>query len=111
MELIDGKAIARKINDEARAKVAQLKRLGVVPGLAVVLVGDNPASVVFVRNKGGTSQGLGLYSRKIELETNTSQTELLEGVEKMNSDTEIHGILSPSPLPPHLDRGAILSPL
>ena len=108
MELIDGKAISRKINDETRAKVAQLKRLGVVPGLAVVLVGDNPASVVYVRNKDRTSQELGLYSRKIELETNTSQTELLKVVEQLNSDPEIHGILVQSPLPPHLDEGAIV---
>src|SRR5258708_13244738 len=108
MELIDGKAIARKINDEARAKVAQLKRLGVVPGLAVVLVGDNPASVVYVRNKDRTSQELGLYSRKIELETNTSQAELLNIVAQPNPDPPIHAILSQSPLPPHLDQGAIV---
>src|SRR5258708_19919867 len=108
MELIDGKAIARKINDEARAKVAQLKRLGVVPGLAVVLVGDNPASVVYVRNKDRTSQELGLYSRKIELETTKSQVDLMNIVEQLNSDPEIHGILVQSPLQPHLDEGAIV---
>ncbi|HET9378389.1 MAG TPA: bifunctional methylenetetrahydrofolate dehydrogenase/methenyltetrahydrofolate cyclohydrolase FolD [Chthoniobacterales bacterium] len=108
MQLIDGKAIARKINDETRAKVAQLKRLGIVPGLAVVLVGDNPASVVYVRNKDRTSQELGIHSRKIELETNTSQTELLKVVEQLNSDQEIHGILVQSPLPSHLDERAIV---
>jgi methylenetetrahydrofolate dehydrogenase (NADP+) / methenyltetrahydrofolate cyclohydrolase len=108
MELIDGKAIAGKINDQTRVKVAQLKRLGVVPGLAVVLVGDNPASVVYVRNKDRTSQELGIYSRKIELDTNTSQAELLKVVERLNSDPEIHGILVQSPLPPHLDESAIV---
>jgi methylenetetrahydrofolate dehydrogenase (NADP+)/methenyltetrahydrofolate cyclohydrolase len=108
MELIDGKAIARKINDQSRAKVAQLKRLGIVPGLAVVLVGDDPASVVYVRNKDRTSQELGLYSRKIELGTNTTQAELLQVVEQLNSDSEIHGILVQSPLPPHLDESAIV---
>jgi methylenetetrahydrofolate dehydrogenase (NADP+) / methenyltetrahydrofolate cyclohydrolase len=108
MELIDGKAIARKINDQTRAKVAQLKRLGIVPGLAVVLVGNDPASVVYVRNKDRTSQELGLYSRKIELGTNTTQAELLQVVEQLNSDSEIHGILVQSPLPPHLDESAIV---
>jgi len=84
MQLIDGKAIARKINDQTRAKVTQLKRLGIVPGLAVVLVGDDPASVVYVRNKDRTSQELGFQSRKIELATNTTQAELLKVVEQLN---------------------------
>jgi methylenetetrahydrofolate dehydrogenase (NADP+) / methenyltetrahydrofolate cyclohydrolase len=108
MELIDGKAIARKINDETRAKVAELKRLGVVPGLAVVLVGDDPASVVYVRNKDRTSQELGLHSRKIELGSNTSQAELLKVVAQLNSDPEIHGILVQSPPPPQIDEAAIV---
>jgi methylenetetrahydrofolate dehydrogenase (NADP+) / methenyltetrahydrofolate cyclohydrolase len=108
MQLIDGKAIARKINDETRSKVAQLKRLGIVPGLAVVLVGDNPASVVYVRNKDRTSQELGIHSRKIELEATTSQADLLKVVEQLNSDQEIHGILVQSPLPSHLDESAIV---
>src|ERR1700730_17679466 len=108
MELIDGKAIARKINDQTRAKVAQLRRLGIVPGLAVVLVGDDPASVVYVRNKDRTSQELGLQSRKIELETNTTQAELLKVAECRTSKPEIHGILVQSPLRPHLDESAIV---
>ena len=108
MQLIDGKAIARKINDETRAKVAQLKRLGIAPGLAVVLVGDNPASVVYVRNKDRTSQELGIHSRKIELEKSTSQAELLKVIEQLNSDQEIHGVLVQSPLPSHLDERAIV---
>jgi methylenetetrahydrofolate dehydrogenase (NADP+)/methenyltetrahydrofolate cyclohydrolase len=111
MELIDGKAIARKINDETRAKVAELKRLGVVPGLAVVLVGDDPASATYVRNKDRTSQELGLYSRKIELDANTSQAELLNIVQELNSDQEIHGILVQSPPPPHIDEAAIVQAL
>src|ERR1700730_10151649 len=108
MELIDGKAIARKINDQTRAKVAQLKRLGIVPGLAAVLVGDDPASVVYVRNKDRTSQELGLYPQKTRWKTNTTQAELLKVVEQLNSDPEIHGILVQSPLPPHLDERAIV---
>lgn len=111
MELIDGKAIARKINEETRARVAELKRLGVVPGLAVVLVGDDPASVVYVRNKDRTSQELGLYSRKIELKADTSQAELLKVVEQLNSDQEIHGILVQSPPPPHIDEAVVVQAL
>jgi methylenetetrahydrofolate dehydrogenase (NADP+) / methenyltetrahydrofolate cyclohydrolase len=111
MQLIDGKAIARKINEETRAKVAKLKRLGVVPGLAVVLVGDDPASVVYVRNKDRTSQELGLNSRKIELKAETTQTELLKVVEQLNSDQEIHGILVQSPAPPQIDEAAIVQAL
>ena len=108
MQLIDGKAIARKINDETRGKVAQLKRLGILPGLAVVLVGDDPASVVYVRNKDRTSQELGIHSRKIELGSDTTQAELQKVVEQLNLDPEIHGILVQSPLPPHLDESAIV---
>jgi methylenetetrahydrofolate dehydrogenase (NADP+) / methenyltetrahydrofolate cyclohydrolase len=108
MQLIDGKAIARKINDETRTKVTQLKRLGIVPGLAVVLVGDDPASVVYVRNKNRTSQELGIHSRKIELPATTSQAELLKVVEQLNSDQEIHGVLVQSPLPSQLDERAVV---
>jgi methylenetetrahydrofolate dehydrogenase (NADP+)/methenyltetrahydrofolate cyclohydrolase len=111
MQLIDGKAIARKINDETRAKIAELKRLGIVPGLAVVLVGDDPASATYVRNKDRTSQELGLNSRKIELDANTSQAELLNIVEQLNSDQGIHGILVQSPPPPHIDEAAIVQAL
>jgi methylenetetrahydrofolate dehydrogenase (NADP+)/methenyltetrahydrofolate cyclohydrolase len=111
MELIDGKAIARKINEETRTKVAELKRLGIVPGLAVVLVGDNPASVTYVRNKDRTSQELGLYSRKIELPATTSQKELLAIVEQLNADQQIHGILVQSPPPPQIDEAAIVRAL
>ena len=111
MELIDGKAIARKINEETRTKVTELKRLGILPGLAVVLVGDNPASVTYVRNKDRTSQELGLYSRKIELPATTSQKELLGIIERLNADQQIHGILVQSPPPPQIDEAAIVRAL
>jgi methylenetetrahydrofolate dehydrogenase (NADP+)/methenyltetrahydrofolate cyclohydrolase len=111
MQLIDGKAIARKINDETRARVAELKRFGVTPGLAVVLVGDDPASVVYVRNKDRMSQELGLISRKIELPADTAQAKLLKIVEELNSDQEIHGVLVQSPLPFPIDEAAIVRAL
>jgi methylenetetrahydrofolate dehydrogenase (NADP+) / methenyltetrahydrofolate cyclohydrolase len=111
MQLIDGKAIARKINDQTRARVSELKNLGVTPGLAVVLVGDDPASAIYVRNKDRMSQELGLYSRKIELPKDTTQATLLKIVQELNSDKEIHGILVQSPPPPQIDETAIVRAL
>jgi methylenetetrahydrofolate dehydrogenase (NADP+) / methenyltetrahydrofolate cyclohydrolase len=108
MNLIDGKAVAERINEQTRKKVARLKERGVIPGLAVVLIGDNPASVSYVRNKDRTSQKLGLFSRKIELPTETSQSELLKIIDGLNADPAIHGILVQSPPPPHIDEGKIV---
>jgi methylenetetrahydrofolate dehydrogenase (NADP+) / methenyltetrahydrofolate cyclohydrolase len=108
MNRIDGKAIADRINEETRLKVEGLKQRGVTPGLAVILVGDNPASVSYVRNKDRISQRLGLFSRKIELSTETSQTELLKIVHDLNADSLIHGILVQSPPPPHIDEQEIV---
>jgi methylenetetrahydrofolate dehydrogenase (NADP+) / methenyltetrahydrofolate cyclohydrolase len=108
MKLIDGKAVSERINEQTREKVARLKERGVVPGLAVVLIGDNPASVAYVRNKDRTSQKLGLFSRKIELPTETSQAELLGIIDGLNADPAIHGILVQSPPPSHIDEGKIV---
>jgi methylenetetrahydrofolate dehydrogenase (NADP+) / methenyltetrahydrofolate cyclohydrolase len=108
MNLIDGKAIADRINEETRVKVERLKQSGVTPGLAVVLVGDNPASLSYVRNKDRISQRLGFFSRKIELPTETSQTELSKIVHDLNADPLIHGILVQSPPPPHIDEQKIV---
>ena len=93
MKLINGKAVAERINEETRAKVEELKRRGITPGLAVVLVGDDPASAAYVRNKDKTSKELGLYSRKIELNAATTHQELLGIVHALNVDPAIHGIL------------------
>ena len=108
MNLIDGKAISHRINSATRETVAGLKENGVVPGLAVVLVGDNPASMVYVRNKDRTSQGLGFHSKKIELPKDTPQDELLRIVHELNRDPSIHGILVQSPLPPQIDEHSIV---
>lgn len=108
MNLIDGKAVAERINEETRQKVERLTRHGIKPGLAVVLVGDNPASMAYVRNKDRTSQLLGFFSRKIELPKETSQLDLLEIVRGLNSDARIHGILVQSPPPPHIDEKEIV---
>jgi methylenetetrahydrofolate dehydrogenase (NADP+) / methenyltetrahydrofolate cyclohydrolase len=109
MNLIDGKAAAERINEETCQKTERLKRRGTTPGLAVVLVGDNPASVAYVRNKDRTSQKLGLFSRKIELPNETTQTALLDIIRNLNDDPSIHGILVQSPLPPHIDEGKIVN--
>jgi methylenetetrahydrofolate dehydrogenase (NADP+) / methenyltetrahydrofolate cyclohydrolase len=108
MKLIDGKAIADRINEQTRTRAERLKQSGITPGLAVVLVGDNPASVSYVRNKDRISQRLGFFSRKIELPKETSQTELLKIVHDLNADPLVHGILVQSPPPPHIDEEKIV---
>ena len=108
MNLIDGKAIAARINEETRECVLRLKRHGITPGLAVVLVGDHPASIVYVRNKDRTSRELGLYSRKVELPGTTSQADLLRLIDELNRDPQVHGILVQSPLPPQIDEPTVV---
>src|SRR6476659_631154 len=108
MNLIDGKAVAERINGQTRQKIEGLKKNGITPGLAVVLVGNDPASVAYVRTKDRISQNLGFFSRKIELPTETSQFDLLNIVDDLNADPAIHGILVQSPPPPHIDEAAIV---
>jgi methylenetetrahydrofolate dehydrogenase (NADP+)/methenyltetrahydrofolate cyclohydrolase len=107
MQLIDGKAIGEKINEETKRKTEDLKRHGVVPGLAVVLVGTDPASVSYVRSKDRISQDLGFHSKKIELPAPTSEADLLQIVKELNADSQIHGILVQSPLPKQIDETKI----
>ncbi|MGA8655063.1 MAG: bifunctional methylenetetrahydrofolate dehydrogenase/methenyltetrahydrofolate cyclohydrolase FolD [Chthoniobacterales bacterium] len=108
MNLIDGKAIAQRINEKTRETVSRLRRNGIIPGLAVVLVGDHPASMAYVRNKDRTSQELGFNSKKIELPKETPQAELLKIVRELNQDRNIHGILVQSPLPSQIDEREIV---
>lgn len=105
---IDGKAISQKVLEEVKGEVAKLKTSGVTPGLAVVLVGEDPASKVYVGSKVRTCEELGVYSRKITLPTETTQAELLAVVDELNKDNAIHGILVQSPLPKHMDEHAIV---
>ncbi len=107
VQLIDGKKSAERINAETRETVSRLRKHGITPGLAVVLVGDNPASVTYVRNKDRTSQELGFFSRKIELPKETTQAELLNIVYTLNRDPAIHGILVQSPPPPQINEAEI----
>jgi len=109
--LIDGKAIAQKVYATLRTEIAELKAKNVTPGLAVVLVGENPASRAYVRSKDKMSRELGLHSVKIELPDSTSQSELLARVRELNQDKSIHGILVQSPPPKHIDEAAIVREL
>jgi methylenetetrahydrofolate dehydrogenase (NADP+)/methenyltetrahydrofolate cyclohydrolase len=109
MKLIDGKTIAQKTHNESRETVEALKRQGVTPGLAVVLVGDDPASRAYVRSKDKMCHEIGLHSQKYELSEATTQAELIALVQKLNGDPAIHGILVQSPPPAHIDESAVIA--
>ena len=106
--LLDGKSVAAAVLDECRAEVEALKSRGTTPGLAVVLVGDDPASHVYVGSKVRTCGELGIFSRKIELPASTTQDELLQVVRDLNADSAIHGILVQSPPPKHINEEEII---
>ena len=107
-ELIDGVEIARSIREEAARETAQLVERGVRPGLAVVLVGEDPASTVYVRSKGRACDEAGIHSVTLRLPASTSQSELLDAVSALNRDPLVHGILVQMPLPKHLDPDAVI---
>jgi len=109
--LIEGRAIAEKVYAELRGEIAALKKSGRTPGLAVVLVGDNPASRAYVRSKDKMCRELGLHSVKLELPADTTQAQLLARVEELNRDPTIHGILVQSPPPKQIDEAAIVRAL
>jgi methylenetetrahydrofolate dehydrogenase (NADP+)/methenyltetrahydrofolate cyclohydrolase len=106
--IIDGKQTAARCLEETKQRIAALRARGITPGLAVVLVGENPASQAYVRSKDRTCRELGMHSRKIELPADTSQDRLLDVVAELNADPAIHGILVQSPPPPQIDESAIV---
>ena len=108
MKLIDGKKIAEQVLEDCKSDIAALAEKGIRPGLAVVLVGDDPASRAYVRSKDKKCQALGLHSEKIELPADTSQEQLLEVIARLNADDSIHGILVQSPPPPQIDEAAVV---
>jgi methylenetetrahydrofolate dehydrogenase (NADP+)/methenyltetrahydrofolate cyclohydrolase len=110
-KLIDGRAIAEEVYVDLRREIAELKSRDLTPGLAVVLVGDNPASRTYVRAKDKMSRELGLYSLKLELPASITQAELLARVQELNHDPAIHGILVQSPPPKQIDEAAIVRAL
>jgi methylenetetrahydrofolate dehydrogenase (NADP+) / methenyltetrahydrofolate cyclohydrolase len=107
-ELIDGVAIARSIREEAARETKELVERGTRPGLAVVLVGEDPASAVYVRSKGKACDEAGMHSVTVQLPVSTSQSELLTLVDTLNNDPLIHGILVQMPLPRHLDADQVI---
>lgn len=107
-KILDGKSVAAAVLDECRAETAELLVKGIRPGLAVVLVGSDPASQVYVGSKARTCADLGFHSLKIELPADTTQDELLNVVRDLNTDPAVHGILVQSPPPKHIDEETII---
>ena len=108
-QIISGTETAKQIREELKQEIAELKeKHNLVPGLATVLVGEDPGSQVYVGQKEKTSQALGIYSERHDLPTETTQEELLALVDKLNKDPKVHGILVQLPLPKHLNETEIL---
>ena len=109
MNIIDGKAVSKKVKKDVKAECEQLKAKGVTPGLAVIIVGDDPASQVYVHNKEVACEVCGFYSVKYALPAETTQEELNALVDKLNKDDKINGILCQLPLPSHLDDKEVIN--
>ena len=108
-KIIDGKSLAAQIRQEVKSEVEKLKsEKGIIPGLGVILVGENPASEVYVRNKARACEHVGIYSETIKLPEDISEEELLNHVDKLNNREDIHGILVQLPLPEHINSEKIL---
>ena len=108
-KILDGKVLSAQIRNEVSELVAALKARGITPGLAVILVGNDPASEIYVRNKGKGCEETGMISRTIRMNETTTQEELESQIESLNRDPAIHGILVQLPLPDHLDENAALA--
>ncbi len=106
--IISGKTISAKLRLAVKAEADALREKGIVPGLAVILVGNDPASAIYVRNKEKACAECGFYSEKYELPAETSQAELLELIEKLNQDPKVHGILCQLPLPEQISEDAVI---
>ena len=106
--LIDGKEVAARVRENLVQEIEQLKAQGHTPGLAVVLVGEDPASQVYVGSKVKACADLGLYSQTWALPADTTQEELVKLIHQLNADDRIHGILVQSPPPPHIDEEAVI---
>lgn len=106
--LLNGKLIADEVMQTLTLRISKLKERGILPGLVVILVGEDPASEVYVRNKGIACDRLGIYSKTVRLPAETSQVELEQCIDQYNADDNIDGILVQLPLPGHLDENRIL---
>lgn len=105
---IDGKAISDQIKEEAALEAQKLQRQGITPCLAVVLVGNDPASMVYVNNKKKACEKVGILSRSYELPEDTEEKDLLALVEQLNMDNSVHGVLVQLPLPPQIDEEKVI---
>ena len=108
LKLIDGKQLAQKRREEIKLAVEELKTQGITPGLAVILVGEDPASQVYVRNKEKACHEVGFYSEVHRLPADTSQEDLLNLIDRLNNDEKIHGLLVQLPVPKHIDEKAVI---
>ena len=108
-QILDGKAMSTSLRAEIAERVSRLKEQGITPGLAVILVGNDPASEIYVRNKGNGCAETGMYSRTLNMPEETTQEQLEAAIEELNVDSAIHGILVQLPLPKHLDENAALA--
>lgn len=106
--IIDGKSIAKELRESLAPRVAALKEQGITPGLTVIVVGDDPASAIYVRNKERACVKLGMNSQVLRFPTETTQEEILNTVRLLNQDDSVHGILVQLPLPRHIDEQAVL---
>ena len=107
-QLIDGTGIAAQIREELKPRIAALTAQGQKPGLAVILVGNNPSSEAYVRMKGKATQELGMHSRQVNLPATISEAELLSNIKMLDEDPTIHGILVQTPLPDHIDANRVI---
>lgn len=107
-QLIDGKKVAQDLREGLKKEIAELKSKGITPGLAVVLVGENPASKKYVASKEKTCEEIGIKSFGYKLPEQTSQEELLKLIDRLNGDPNVHGILVQLPLPKHLDEKEVM---
>lgn len=107
--ILSGKTVSARIKDNLKIEIEELKKSGILPGLAVIIVGEDPASKVYVGRKEAMCQELGMHSEKFALPEDTTQEELMALVEKLNNDNKIHGILVQLPLPKGLDEKAIIN--
>lgn len=108
-KIIDGKEISRQVKEEVKDGVDRLKAEGMTPGLAVILVGDDPASAAYVGSKERTTKALGMHSEVIRMDRETSETALLDEITRLNGDPAIHGILVQLPLPEQIDEQRIIA--
>jgi methylenetetrahydrofolate dehydrogenase (NADP+)/methenyltetrahydrofolate cyclohydrolase len=106
--IIDGKKISQEIKDELKIEVEKLRTKGIIPGLAVILIGDDPASQVYVKNKEKACEQIGIKSSAYKLPETTDEKELLKLINKLNQDKQVHGILVQFPLPKHINKKKVI---